>query len=147
MNKHKIYTRVRPMPMNWPPKTFTSGMETDLVNFSTREVSNIGNKVIWGQSTDFNGGILEQSTKTCTLTTLDKEYQLADCIGNIINNPEDTRIVMTAWNLKDLDLMALPPCHMFASSMKVLCDASKAVCTNHISFEANLLQKERSILP
>eukprot|EP01082_Thalassiosira_pseudonana_P007343 g6770.t1 g6770 contig23:1178395-1180293(-) len=39
--------------------------------------------------------------------------QLADCIDKIINNPEDRRIVMSAWNPKDLDVMALPPCHMF----------------------------------
>ncbi|KAL3803555.1 hypothetical protein HJC23_014103 [Cyclotella cryptica] len=39
--------------------------------------------------------------------------QLADCIDKIINNPEDRRIIMSAWNPKDLDLMALPPCHMF----------------------------------
>ena len=39
--------------------------------------------------------------------------QLADCVDKIINNPEDRRIIMSAWNPKDLDLMALPPCHMF----------------------------------
>ena len=39
--------------------------------------------------------------------------QLADCIDKIKNNPEDRRIIMSAWNPKDLDLMALPPCHMF----------------------------------
>ena len=39
--------------------------------------------------------------------------QLADCIDKIINKPEDRRIVMSAWNPKDLDLMALPPCRMF----------------------------------
>lgn len=39
--------------------------------------------------------------------------QLADCIDKIINNPEDRRIVMSAWNPADLELMALPPCHMF----------------------------------
>lgn len=39
--------------------------------------------------------------------------QLAYCIDKIINDPEDRRIVMSAWNPKDLDLMALPPCHMF----------------------------------
>jgi thymidylate synthase len=40
-------------------------------------------------------------------------HQLADCIDKIINNPDDRRIVMSAWTPKDLDLMALPPCHMF----------------------------------
>lgn len=39
--------------------------------------------------------------------------QLADCIHKIIHHPEDRRIIMSAWNPKDLDLMALPPCHMF----------------------------------
>lgn len=39
--------------------------------------------------------------------------QLADCIEKIKNNPEDRRIVMSAWNPSDLDKMALPPCHMF----------------------------------
>jgi len=39
--------------------------------------------------------------------------QLAECIDKIMNNPEDRRIIMSAWNPADLDLMALPPCHMF----------------------------------
>jgi thymidylate synthase len=40
-------------------------------------------------------------------------HQLADCIDKIINNLDDRRIVMSAWTPKDLDMMALPPCHMF----------------------------------
>lgn len=39
--------------------------------------------------------------------------QLAECIDKIKNNPNDRRIVMSAWNPADLDEMALPPCHMF----------------------------------
>lgn len=39
--------------------------------------------------------------------------QLAECIHKIKNNPEDRRIIMSAWNPSDLDAMALPPCHMF----------------------------------
>jgi len=39
--------------------------------------------------------------------------QLADCIDKIKNNPEDRRIIMSAWNPADLNAMALPPCHMF----------------------------------
>jgi thymidylate synthase len=39
--------------------------------------------------------------------------QLRDCIQKIVSNPEDRRIVMTAWNPADLPKMALPPCHMF----------------------------------
>ena len=39
--------------------------------------------------------------------------QLAECIDKIKNNPEDRRIIMSAWNPSDLNNMALPPCHMF----------------------------------
>jgi thymidylate synthase len=39
--------------------------------------------------------------------------QLRECIDKIVNSPEDRRIVMSAWNPADLELMALPPCHMF----------------------------------
>ncbi|XP_022562645.2 bifunctional dihydrofolate reductase-thymidylate synthase 2-like [Brassica napus] len=40
--------------------------------------------------------------------------QLLDVINKIKNNPDDRRIIMSAWNPSDLKLMALPPCHMFA---------------------------------
>uniref|UniRef100_A0A1A7Z1W9 Thymidylate synthase n=1 Tax=Iconisemion striatum TaxID=60296 RepID=A0A1A7Z1W9_9TELE len=37
--------------------------------------------------------------------------QLQKVIDTIRKNPEDRRIIMCAWNPKDLPLMALPPCH------------------------------------
>ncbi|TDG97413.1 hypothetical protein EPR50_G00225590 [Perca flavescens] len=37
--------------------------------------------------------------------------QLQKVIDTINKNPEDRRIIMCAWNPKDLPLMALPPCH------------------------------------
>ncbi|KAI4318635.1 hypothetical protein MLD38_032312 [Melastoma candidum] len=40
--------------------------------------------------------------------------QLMDVINKIKNNPDDRRIILSAWNPSDLKLMALPPCHMFA---------------------------------
>ncbi|WFD36111.1 thymidylate synthase [Malassezia cuniculi] len=38
--------------------------------------------------------------------------QLAQVIETIKNNPNDRRILMSAWNPADMDLMALPPCHV-----------------------------------
>ncbi|KAJ8482156.1 hypothetical protein ONZ45_g15050 [Pleurotus djamor] len=38
--------------------------------------------------------------------------QLKDCIEKIKHNPADRRIIMTAWNPKDIPEMALPPCHL-----------------------------------
>ncbi|KAG5993494.1 hypothetical protein E4U54_003337 [Claviceps lovelessii] len=40
--------------------------------------------------------------------------QLADVIEKIKKKPYDRRIIMSAWNARDLHLMALPPCHVFA---------------------------------
>ncbi|XP_023235552.1 thymidylate synthase-like [Centruroides sculpturatus] len=37
--------------------------------------------------------------------------QLKDVIDKIKNNPNDRRIIMSAWNPTDLEQMALPPCH------------------------------------
>lgn len=39
--------------------------------------------------------------------------QLAKVFDAIRNNPTDRRIIMSAWNPMDLDIMALPPCHSF----------------------------------
>lgn len=40
--------------------------------------------------------------------------QLASVIDKLKNRPYDRRIIMSAWNARDLHLMALPPCHVFA---------------------------------
>lgn len=39
--------------------------------------------------------------------------QLTDLIHRIKTNPNDRRLVLTAWNPSALPDMALPPCHMF----------------------------------
>lgn len=39
--------------------------------------------------------------------------QLVKSIDRIKNMPNDRRQIVSAWNPKDLDKMALPPCHMF----------------------------------
>jgi len=40
--------------------------------------------------------------------------QLAELIHTIKTNPNDRRMILSAWNPADLTLMALPPCHLMA---------------------------------
>ena len=37
--------------------------------------------------------------------------QIAQVMDKLINNPDDRRIMVSAWNVAEIDRMALPPCH------------------------------------
>lgn len=83
--------------------------------------SNIGylkdNKVsIWDEWADDNGelgpvyGVQWRSWPTASGTHID---QISEVIRQIKATPDSRRIIVSAWNVAEIDNMALPPCHAF----------------------------------
>ncbi len=71
---------------------------------------------IWNEWADENGdlgpvyGVQWRSWKGIDGKTHD---QIKDVIEQIKNNPNSRRLIVNAWNVGELEHMALPPCHMF----------------------------------
>lgn len=53
---------------------------------------------LWRSWPNYNGGFIDQ---------------ISEAIETIKNNPDSRRIIVSAWNVADLDNMNLPPCHAF----------------------------------
>lgn len=81
----------------------------DSVGLSHREVGDLG--PVYGFQWRHFGAEYVDAKTDYTDQGVD---QLADVIHKLKTNPYDRRIIMSAWNPKDLKIMALPPCHMFA---------------------------------
>ncbi len=71
---------------------------------------------IWDEWADENGelgpvyGHQWRSWPTADGRTID---QLSDVINQIKNNPDSRRMIVSAWNVGEVEKMALPPCHCF----------------------------------
>ena len=55
--------------------------------------------------------VLGDDKKPKTRLKIDSIDQLAEAMNKLLNNPDDRRILVSAWNVAELPYMALPPCH------------------------------------
>src|SRR5436190_9128511 len=71
---------------------------------------------IWDEWADANGdlgpvyGSQWRSWKTADGRTID---QISQVIEQIKKNPDSRRLIVSAWNVGEIDKMKLPPCHAF----------------------------------
>jgi thymidylate synthase len=71
---------------------------------------------IWNEWADENGdlghvyGYQWRSWPTPNGEHIDQIFQVMD---QIKNNPDSRRLIVSAWNVAEIDSMALPPCHTF----------------------------------
>lgn len=71
---------------------------------------------IWDEWADKNGDlgpIYGHQWRSWPLGNGQKADQIMQVIEQIINNPDSRRMIVSAWNVSDLDKMKLPPCHIF----------------------------------
>lgn len=80
----------------------------DKNGFQDRKEGDLG--PIYGFQWRHYGAEYKTSSDDYTAQGID---QLNEVIRRIRTNPNDRRIVMSAWNVIDLPKMALPPCHCF----------------------------------
>ena len=88
----------------------------------------IGKKTVWTANAD-NQGVALGYENSDTVKELGPVYgaqwrswkgtqgqaidQVTQLINQIKNNPDSRRLILSAWNVGEIDKMALPPCHTF----------------------------------
>ena len=71
---------------------------------------------IWDEWADKNGNLGPvYGSQWRSWPTPDGKHidQIANIINQIKNNPDSRRIIVSAWNVAEIENMALPPCHCF----------------------------------
>ncbi len=81
----------------------------------------------WRSWPDYNGGSIDQITNV---------------IERIKKLPDDRRLIVSAWNVAQIDLMALPPCHCFfqfyTANERLSCQMYQRSCDTFLGVPFNI---------
>jgi thymidylate synthase len=70
--------------------------------------------------------------------------QLSNVVNTIRNNPDDRRIIVSAWNVGDLHQMGLPPCHytfqFYVADKKLSCKLTQRSADMFLGVPFNIAQ-------
>ncbi len=100
---------------------------------------------IWDEWADENGelgpvyGVQWRSWPTPDGETID---QVAQVMDQLKNNPDSRRIILSAWNVAEIDNMALPPCHclfqFYVAGGKLSCQLYQRSCDIFLGVPFNI---------
>ncbi len=65
----------------------------------------------WADSEGYLGPVYGKQWRAWSNAKGQDIDQISDLIHNIRHNPDSRRLIVSSWNVADLPLMALPPCH------------------------------------
>lgn len=71
---------------------------------------------IWDEWADADGNlgpVYGSQWRSWPTPSGEKIDQISQIINTITNNPDSRRIIVSAWNVAEIEHMALPPCHAF----------------------------------
>lgn len=102
---------------------------------------------IWNEWADENGdlgpvyGAQWRAWKSADGSTID---QISELIHQIKTNPNSRRLIVSAWNVGELDKMALPPCHAFfqfyVAEGKLSCQLTQRSCDSLLGVPFNIAE-------
>ena len=104
-------------PLVTTKKTFFKGIVHELIWLLSGD-TNIkylldNNVHIWDEWADENGNLGPVYGHQWRNFNSEGYDQIKDVINRIKTNPQDRRIIVSAWNPAQIEQMALPPCHCF----------------------------------
>ena len=133
-------------PLVTTKKVFTKGIIHELIWLLAGDTNIkylVDNKVhIWDAWADENGDLGPVYGAQWRNFNGDGIDQIKDVIERIRTNPNDRRMIVTAWNPSEIEDMALPPCHAFfqfyVADGKLSCQLYQRSCDMFLGVPFNI---------